>query len=63
MKLYCVRDKRTGKLVSNITNPRHKFWEMKAMAANAAKCPHKKFNGTANDLEVVEFECTEIKND
>lgn len=34
--LYGVMDKLTGKLVSNITNPRHKYWETKT-AENAVK--------------------------
>ena len=27
MRLYAARDKNTGKLVSGITNPSHKFWQ------------------------------------
>ena len=30
--LYGIRNNKTGKLVSNLTNPRHKFWESKARA-------------------------------
>ena len=29
--LYGVMDKLTGKLVSNLTNPRHKYWETKKL--------------------------------
>ena len=32
LKLYAARDTRTGKLVSDITNPSKKFWHMKAYA-------------------------------
>lgn len=35
MKLYAVRDKSTGKLVNNITNPRHKFWEKRGSVETA----------------------------
>lgn len=30
-KLYGVIDKSTGKLVSDITNPRHKYWDKKGV--------------------------------
>lgn len=33
--LYGVMDKLTGKLISNITNPRHKYWETRKTAENA----------------------------
>ena len=29
--LYGVMDKLTGKLVSNLTNPRHKYWETRKL--------------------------------
>ena len=29
--LYGVMDKSTGKLVSNLTNPRHKYWETRKL--------------------------------
>lgn len=35
--LYGVMDKLTGKLVSNITNPRHKYWETRKTAENAVR--------------------------
>jgi hypothetical protein len=63
--LYGVIDKSTGKLVSNITNPRHKFWEKKGMAERAVhmyKVYYKqnmvrKYPYNPDDLEVVEIEC------
>lgn len=63
MKLYAVRDKNTGKFVSDITNPRHKFWEMKKFCEQAIQT----FNyrnrryGTDRDLEMVELTCIENK--
>ena len=35
--LYGVMDKSTGKLVSNLTNPRHKYWETRKTAENAVR--------------------------
>ena len=37
LTLYAVRDKSTGKFVSDITNPRHKFWEKKGSCESAIK--------------------------
>lgn len=60
--LYGVKNKKTGKLVSNITNPRHKYWESKKRAQNAIEgytASHCFNKGTYNkeDLEVVEIHC------
>ena len=33
--LYAVRDKNTGKIVKDITNPGHKFWEVKGYCQKA----------------------------
>ena len=35
--LYGVMDKSTGKLVSNLTNSRHKYWETRKTAENAVR--------------------------
>ena len=35
--LYGVMDKSTGKLVSNLTNPRHKYWETRKTAENTVR--------------------------
>ena len=35
--LYGVMDKLTSKLVSNLTNPRHKYWETRKTAENAVR--------------------------
>lgn len=58
MKLYAVRDKSTGKFVSDITNPRHKYWEKKGSCESAIKHYSPRCNkGTYNkeDLELVEL--------
>lgn len=55
--LYGAMDKSTGKLVSNITNPRHKYWETRKIAENAVgKFMSKRYNAD-RQLEVVEIEC------
>ena len=60
MKLYAVRDRKTGKLVNNITNPKRRFWEEKYRCENACRCPNPyQFTGDKNDLEMVEFELVE----
>ena len=55
-KLYAVRDKTTGKLVSNITNPRRKYWDRRN---NAEAAIRKSYN--RNHLELVVFELVEVK--
>ena len=54
--LYGVMDKSTDKLVSNLTNPRHKYWETRKAAENAIKNFMSRYN-TNRQLEVVEIEC------
>lgn len=55
--LYCVMDKSTGKLISNLTNPRHKYWETRKTAENAVrKFMSERYNAD-RQLEVVEIEC------
>ena len=64
MKLYAVRDKSTGKFVSDITNPRHKFWEKKGSCESAIKSynpnrinTQRRTNHKKEDLEIVELIC------
>ena len=63
-KLFGVKDISTGKLVSDITNPRHKYWESEKRAQSAingynpiyvTQRDRKKHN--KEDLEVVEIKC------
>lgn len=63
-KLFGVKDKSTGKLVSDITNPRHKYWESEKRAQSAingynpiyvTQRDRKKHN--KEDLEVVKIKC------
>ena len=68
MYLYSVRDKGTGKLVNNITNPRHKFWEKRGSAEEAISRFNPRYHNprlgkapNPADLEIVVFGLTEIK--
>ena len=55
--LYGVMDKLTGKLVSNITNHRHKYWETRKTAENAVRRFMSRYYNIDRQLEVVEIEC------
>jgi len=55
--LYGVMDKSTGKLISNITNPRHKYWETRKTAENAVRRFMSRYYNIDRQLEVVEIEC------
>ena len=55
--LYGVMDKLTGKLVNNITNPRHKYWETRKTAENAVRRFMSRYYNIDRQLEVVEIEC------
>lgn len=60
MKLYAVRNRKTGELVNNLTNPKRRFWEKRGKCMLACLNPHPDlFTGDKNDLEVVEFELVE----
>lgn len=62
MKLYAARDKNTGKLVSDLTNPKHKFWQRKGdcfLAIN--KYNHDMYKRGNYDLELVTYELIEVE--
>lgn len=64
--LYAVRDKISGKLVKDLTNPGHKFWEKKG---NCQKAIDEYNNGSYSArrnnnkymLELVTFELIEVQ--
>lgn len=63
MKLYAVRNKETGELVSGLTNPSHKFWERKADCENVVRRANKKVRFSGFDslsFEMVTFELVEV---
>lgn len=62
-RIYAVRDSETGELVSDITNPRRKYWDRKGNAVNAIYS----FNSRTvkrkhGKLELVCFELVEVKD-
>lgn len=54
-----VRDKTTGKFVSDLTNPRHKYWEKKLCAFHAIQNSRKYDQQYKINFEVVEFDLVE----
>ena len=71
--LYAAREVATGKLVSDITNPRRKYWDKRGNAQSAIDYynqlyANKKLNHSCNKgehelLELVVFELVEVKED
>ena len=68
--LYAARDTVTKKLVSDITNPKRKYWDKKGNAQKAidyynrsyANRNHNSYNkGKHNTLELVTFELVEVQ--
>ena len=69
--LYGARDTATGKLVSDITNPRRKYWDKKGNAQKAIDYynrgyANRKLSSCANKgehglIELVTFELVEVK--
>lgn len=58
--IYAVRDEDTGKLVSNITNPRKKYWDIRGHAVNACqKAMSRKWED--RKLKVVAFKLVEVE--
>lgn len=72
--LFGVKNEATGKLVSNITNPRHKYWESEKKAQSALdvytfrykycdslnlSCREmKRYANNPNDMRVIKIKCT-----
>lgn len=56
--IYAVRNKNTGKLVSDLTYKSKKFWLRKADAENAMYNP---YHYKTCDLELVTFKLVEVK--
>lgn len=61
MRLFAARDKNTGKLVSHITNPGHKFWQRQGDCENAIRnYTMRNPNFKKYDLELVAYELVEV---
>lgn len=64
MLIYAVRDKNTGKIVKDITNPGHKFWEIKGYCQKAIdnynKGNYYRRRNPKYDLEMVTYKLVEV---
>lgn len=66
--LYAARDTSTGKLVSDITNPKRKYWDKKGNAVNAIDYYNNYYanknrhsnKGKHGLIELVTFELVEV---
>ena len=63
LKIYAVRDMETGKLVSDLTNPKKKFWQRKDSATDAInKASHRTWYKNRT-LKLVTFKLVEVDDD
>lgn len=69
-KLYAARDISTGKLVSDITNPKRKYWDKRVNAIKAIDYYNERYanrkqkptnKGKHGTLELVTFELVEVE--
>ncbi len=63
--IYGAREVATGKLVSNITNPRRKYWDREGNALKAIRS-HNNYDakyGRPGIVELVKFELIEVPQD
>lgn len=72
--LYGARDIVTKKLVSDITNPKRKYWDKKGNAVKAIEAYNRSYanktfptysvnRGMHNKIELVTFELVEVENE
>ena len=71
-RIYGARDTTTGKLVSDITNPRRKYWDKKGNAQKAIDYYNRGYankklqpfdnKGEHGIIELVTFELVEVKD-
>lgn len=63
-RLYAVRDTETGKLVSDITNPRRKYWDKRGNAEAAIRgCKWRVGSERQSRLSLVVFELVEVSEE
>ena len=60
-RLYAVMDTDTGKLVSDITNPRRKYWDRKGNALAAMNTGLRRHRH--KNMRLVVFELVEVEDD
>lgn len=63
MFLYAARNPKTGKLVSDITHPRKKFWQRKEAAQKAINIEMGSRYSKYDSLELVTFKLVEVTED
>ena len=72
LRIYGARDTSTGKLVSDITNPKRKYWDRKGNAVSAIdyynrayanrRLPHGANKGEHGKIELVTFKLVEVED-
>ena len=72
LKIYAARDTSTGKLVSDITNPRRKYWDKKGNAEKAIDYYNRSYanralrrsanKGEHGTIELVTFKLVEVED-
>lgn len=73
LMLYAARDTSTGKLVSDITNPRRKYWDKRGNAVSAIDYYNRAYanrkltrscnKGEHGTLELVTFKLVEVNDE
>ena len=73
LRLYAARDTNTGKLVSDITNPRRKYWDKRGNAVSAIdyynrlyanrKLSYSINKGEHGTLELVTYKLVEVTDE
>lgn len=66
LRIYGARDTSTGKLVSNLTNPRRKYWDRKGNALSAIQSYNRQrihYGGNPSKIELVTFKLVEVQDE
>ena len=62
-RIYAARDIETGKLASDLTNPKKKFWHRKSAAIEAINKSNSSPYRHRGKVELVTFELVEVPNE
>ena len=63
LRLYAARDTSTGKLVSDLTSPTKRFWQMKGACQEAIRRATSGRYRIYDSLELVTFKLVEVTDD
>lgn len=64
LTIYGARDTSTGKLVSDITNPRRKYWDRRGNAVSAIQNYNRRSCKVKHGrIELVTFKLVEVENE